>query len=314
MERFSQIVRDEISRIELGNCSGCINAELSAILHVSGSIHLAGKEKLGLSAVTESAGVARRIIKLLKTSFNMESEIRMEEIEKLGRHHRYSLFIPPQKGLNEMIYTLGMMTRERLLEGSIKPELVKKECCRCSFLRGVFLVGGSITDPQKKTYHLELVTRNEDFADFLVYLMNLMNLKAKIGNRKNQYLVYLKDSEAIVRFLSLINAHQGVIRLEEVRVVKGIRGDVNRRVNCDTANLEKSVAAAWKQVELINSLIGSGSFNRLPSALRKTAELRLRYPEASLKELGELHLPPLSKSAVNHRLRALPRYDSKKKS
>jgi len=155
MERYSQQVRDEIMRNELSSCQRCIKAELSAILHISGSIQLAGKEKLGLSVVTESAGVARRVIKLIKSSYNIESVTRVEQVERLGKHNRYNVVIPPQNGLNEMIYDLGMMTRERLIDTSIRPELVKEKCCRASYLRGAFLAGGSITDPHKKTYHLE---------------------------------------------------------------------------------------------------------------------------------------------------------------
>jgi DNA-binding protein WhiA len=274
-------------------------------LHISGSIRLSGGGGFALSAGFESAGVARRVIKLLKASYNLDAEIRVEQVERLGKHHRYLLILPNQLRLTEMIYELGMLTRENQIESTVKSELVKKGCCRASFLRGAFLAGGSISDPQKKTYHLEIVAYSEEFANGLVYLMNLVSIKAKLGKRKDKYLVYLKDSEAIGRFLSLINAHQGVIKLEEVRVIKGLRGDVNRIVNCETANLEKSLSTAWKQVELINELIRLNVFQELPPNLRTTAELRLEYPEASLKELGEAHLPPISKSAVNHRLREI---------
>ena len=305
MEYFSKQVRDEIARNEFGQCQTCIKAELSAILHISGSIHLTGKEKLGLSVVTESAGVARRVIKLLKTCYRLESETRVEQVEKLGKHHRYTLIIHPQEGLTELLYELGMMTRERSLEGSIAPNLVQERCCRSSFLRGAFLAGGSITDPQKKTYHLELVTHNEEFANGLIYLMSLMNIKAKSAKRKEQTVVYLKDSEAIGQFLSVINAYHGFMKLEEVKVIKGLRGEVNRIVNCETANLEKTLSAAWKQVEIINELINNGDYHQLSPSLKQTADLRLEYPEANLKELGELHTPALSKSAVNHRLRLI---------
>ncbi|HOJ77667.1 MAG TPA: DNA-binding protein WhiA [Bacillota bacterium] len=311
MERYSQQVRDEIMRNELSSCQRCIKAELSAILHISGSIQLAGKEKLGLSVVTESAGVARRVIKLIKSSYNIESVTRVEQVERLGKHNRYNVVIPPQNGLNEMIYDLGMMTRERLIDTSIRPELVKEKCCRASYLRGAFLAGGSITDPHKKTYHLELVTHNEEFAAGLVYLMSLVNIKAKLAKRKEQYLVYLKDSEAIGKFLSTINAYQGVIKLEEVKVVKELRAEVNRLVNCETANLEKTLSAAWKQVAIINRLKELNLFNNLSDSLKITAELRLEYPEVSLKELGELHSPPISKSAVNHRLRLIVEFSKK---
>jgi DNA-binding protein WhiA len=308
MERFSQTVRDEVARSPIPDCQYCIKAELSAIFHVAGSIHIAGQQKLSLSLSTEAAGVARRVVRLLKASYDLETEVLVQQIEKLGKLHRYNLMIATQPGLIEMLYDLGMLTREHSLDGNIKPELVKKNCCRASFLKGTFLAGGSVTDPQKKTYHLEMVTHNEEFADGLVYLMNLQGMKARVGVRKDQYLAYLKDSAAIVRFLSLIDAHTAVIKLEEVKVIKGMRGEVNRIVNCETANLEKTLNAAWEQVEMINCLIRQDGLQELPSNLRKTAELRLAYPEASLQELGDYHSPPISKSAVNHRLRQLREY------
>jgi DNA-binding protein WhiA len=305
MESYSQQVRDELIRTEFPHCQGCIKAELAAVLHICGSLHFSGNQQMAVSVATESAGVARRTVKLLKTTYRLAAEIRVEQLEKLGKLHRYFLFIPSQKGLEEMLRDLGVFSRQREIEDGIKPGLVRNPCCRASFLRGVFLAGGSITDPQKKTYHLEIVTRNESFAGSLVYLMSLIQLKAKIGRRKDRFLVYLKDSEAIGKFLTVINAHHGLVRLEEVRVIKGLRGEVNRLVNCETANLEKSLSAAWRQVELIQALRRQSAFNDLSASLRRTAELRLEYPEASLKELGEYHLPPISKSAVNHRLRLI---------
>jgi DNA-binding protein WhiA len=308
METFSQLTKEEVARTPLPQCKQCMNAELSAIIHMSGSIHLAGKERFSLSITNESAGIARRIVKLLKACSGLEREVLMEQLEKLGRNHRYRIVIPPQPGLTELLTDLGMMTRGYRLEAGIPANLVKGQCCRASFLRGAFLAGGSMTDPQKKSYHLELVTQNEEFAGGLVYLMNLSGLKAKIGRRKSHYVVYLKESESTIRFLSLIQAHAAVLRLEEVRVIRGLRGEVNRRVNCETANLEKTLNAAWEQVEVINQLIARVGLNILPVSLRRTAELRLEYPEATLKELGEYHRPPISKSAVNHRLRMIREY------
>jgi DNA-binding protein WhiA len=309
MEKFSQMVRDEIIRNESTACRSCIKAELAAIIHMLGSIHLTGQQRLSLSVSTVVAGVARRTVMLIKASYGLESEVQVEQREKLGKQHRYNLIIPDQNGLSEMIVDLGMMTREHSLEGGINSNLVKDNCCRASFLRGAFLAGGSITDPHKKTYHLEMVTQSEDFANGLAYLMNLLGLKGKISFRKEHYLVYLKEIEGLIKFLSVIGAHAAVLKLEEVRVVKGMRGEVNRRLNWETANFEKTLSAAFEQVQEIEKLQSESSgLYILPPKLRETAELRLEYPEASLKELGEYHLPPISKSAVNHRLRLIRQY------
>ncbi len=305
MESFSQQVKDEIVRQELSGRLHCLKAELAAIVHMAGSLHLAGREKVSLSVTTESAGMARRIVKLFKATYQLEAEIQAEEVGKLGKLRRYTIIIPSQQKLGELLAELGMFSKEKLLENDIKPQLVKERCCQTSFLRGAFLAAGSITDPQKKTYHLEMVAQNEEFVNGMIYLLNLLGVKAKIGQRKEKFLIYLKDSEAIVRFLSLINANTGVIKLEEVKVIKGLRGEVNRLVNCETANLEKSLFAAWEQVEIIRKLRMSSVWAGLPDSLKTTAELRLEHPESSLKELGEFHQPPLSKSAVNHRLRSI---------
>ena len=307
METFSQQVKDDIIRQELSERRHCLQAELAAIIYMAGSLHLTGREKVSLSVATESAGIARRIVKLFKATYQLEGQIQAEQVGKLGKLRRYRIIIPAQPSLNGLLSELGMFSRDNLLENDIKPQLVKERCCQTSFLRGAFLAAGSVTDPNKKTYHLEMVSSNEDFVNGLVYLLNILGIKAKVVQRKDKYVIYLKDSETIVKFLSLINANIGVIKLEEVKVIKGLRGEVNRLVNCETANLEKSLTAAWEQVEIIQNLSRSPVWHSLPEKLRITAELRLEHPEASLKELGELHHPPLSKSAVNHRLRMMRR-------
>jgi DNA-binding protein WhiA len=312
MERFSQLVRDELVQSSLATAQHCIKAELAAIIHILGSLHLAGNQRLSLSISTVTAGVARRAVQLIKASYGLESEVQVEQNEKLGKQHRYNLIIPDQEGLRKMIVDLGMMTREHALEGGINSELVKDNCCRTAFLRGIFVAGGSITDPHKKNYHLEMVTQSEDLANGLVYLMNLLGLKAKVSYRKEHYLVYLKEIEALIRFLSLIGAHVAVLKLEEIRVVKGLREEVNRKLNWETANLEKTLSAAMEQVQEIEKIRAQPSgLNLLPPKLRETALLRLEYPEVSLKELGECHQPPIGKSAVNHRLRLIRQYGKK---
>jgi DNA-binding protein WhiA len=312
MEKFSQLVRDELVQSSLTTAKHCIKAELAAIIHILGSLHLTGNQRFSLSISTVTAGVARRAVQLIKASYGLESEVQVEQNEKLGKQHRYNLIIPDQDGLRKMIVDLGMMTREHTLEWGINPDLVKENCCRTAFLRGIFIAGGSITDPHRRNYHLEMVTQSEDLANGLVYLMNLLGLKAKVSRRKEHYLVYLKEIEALIRFLSLIGAHVAVLKLEEIRVVKGLRGEVNRRLNFETANLEKTLSAAMELVQEIEKLRKEPSgLNLLPPKLRETALLRLEYPEASLKELAEYHQPPISKSAVNHRLRLIRQYGKK---
>lgn len=300
---FSKETKEELSRI-IPKRSCCRRAEMSAFLHAAGSLHITGGGGMTVTATFESASVVRKAVKLMQEEYKMTPRIIAEQTERLGRHRRYSLVFDVKEQARKILTDLGLMDREFSLESSIPSEIVRNECCRSAFLRGAFLARGSIMDPQKKGYHLEFVVENEEFASGLSYLMNLCGFKARVGHRKN-YLVYLKDVEGIARFLTFIAAHQALLHLEEIRVMKGMREEVNRLVNCDTANLEKTVSAAMDQLDLIADVVASGGLERLPEPLREVARLRMEHPEASLKELGELAVPPMSKSAVNHRMRRL---------
>ena len=178
------------------------------------------------------------------------------------------------------------------------------ECCRRAFLRGAFLASGSISDPEK-SYHLEFVCTTEKKAGQLVEILKRFGLDGKQILRKRSYVVYLKDGEQIVDALNIMGAHIALMEMENVRIVKGIRNTVNRKLNCEMANITKTVTAANKQVADIQFLSGKIGLNALPENLREIARLRLEYPDATLVELGEMLYPPVGKSGVNHRLRKL---------
>lgn len=308
MGGFSKRTKDELARVMPKNRC-CCRAELAALLHSAGSLHLT-RGGFSVTATFENAAVVRKALRLLKKEFQYTPQIIAEQTERLGRRRRYSLILDNQGNAERILMELELMTRGYILEGGISSNLVKAECCRAAYLRGAFLARGSITDPRKKNYHLEFVTENEDFALGLCYLMNLCKFNAKVGRRKN-FLVYLKDVDVIARFLTFVSAHSALLQLEEVRVVKGMREEINRLVNCDTANLEKTVSAAMSQIDLISEVMARGDLQRLPESLREVAMLRLDHPEASLKELGELAVPRMSKSAINHRMRRLKEWVKK---
>jgi DNA-binding protein WhiA len=226
-------------------------------------------------------------------------------VEERGQFNRrrYRLQLVGARNVRRVLTELNIMSGLNL-ESAIPSALVRADCCRAAFLRGAFLARGSITDPQKQNYHLEIVTENEEFAIGLNYLMNLCGFNAGANFRKD-YFIYLKGAENIGEFLRFIGAHHAFLALEEIRVIKGVRNEVNRLVNCETANLEKSVRAALEQVKVIKALEAKKLLAKLPPSLQELAALRLDHPEASLRELGELAIPPLSKSAVNHRMRKL---------
>ena len=184
------------------------------------------------------------------------------------------------------------------------PELVRRPCCRKAYLRGLFLKAGSISDPEKM-YHLEISCEKKDFAIRLKEMLSAYDLRSKIVDRKGHYVVYLKDSGQIADFLALIQAHKSLLSLENTMVVKDVRNTVNRKVNCETANIQKTVSASLTQIEAIEYIRDHIGFEKLPESLREIARVRLENPDDSLEKLGLRLNPPVGKSGVNHRLRKL---------
>lgn len=182
--------------------------------------------------------------------------------------------------------------------------LIQKECCKRAFIRGAFLASGSISDPEK-FYHFEIVCTTEDKAVQLKNIIQYFNIDAKIVERKKHFVVYIKEGAGIVDILNVMEAHVALMDLENVRILKEMRNSVNRKVNCETANLKKTVSAAVKQIEDIKFIRDKVGLSVLSDNLEEMARLRLDNPDASLKELGEMLTPAVGKSGVNHRLRKI---------
>ncbi len=182
--------------------------------------------------------------------------------------------------------------------------LSAEACCKRAFLRGAFLAAGSMTDPGKG-YHLEFSAQNAEYAGLLIRLMEGFDIYPKFASRKFGFGVYLKDGDSIARLLAVVEAPKALMELENSRIVKEVRNSINRKVNCETANIGKTIAASSAQIDDIRRLKESGHFARLPETLKEIADLRLKWPEATLEELGALTSPPIGKSGVNHRLRRL---------
>lgn len=303
---FSSIVKNEISKLSLED-KCCKLAELSALIKMTGTIQIHGKNKIGIKLSTENASIARMLFTLIKEIFDVNTRVAVRRNKQLKKNNIYTLYIDTQVGSDEILLATGILTKTPegiKINYKLPSKLVKKPCCKKAYLRGVFLGGGSISDPEK-TYHLELVTNNSEYAETIRKLINSFGLNAKVVNRKGNFVVYLKEGEQIVDFLNIIGAHKALLSLENVRIYKEMRNNVNRIVNCETANLSKIVNASMRQInniELIKNKIG---FDKIPEGLAEIAELRLRYPDASLKELGEMMTPPIGKSGINHRLRKL---------
>ncbi len=190
------------------------------------------------------------------------------------------------------------------LESRPEEKLYEKNCCKRAFLRGVFLHNGTMTDPNE-IYNLEMVFRHSWLANEVMRLLIQFEIPGKMTERKGRYVVYLRDGDDISDFLKVLGANASLLALEDIRVVKEVRNRVNRRVNCEAANIHKTAATSVRQIEDIRTIEAREGLESLPVPLQEIARLRMEYPEATLSELGDLLDPPVGKSGVNHRLRRL---------
>ena len=181
-----------------------------------------------------------------------------------------------------------------------------KKCCKRSYLRGAFLAGGSVNNPETSSYHLEIFSLYKEHSEALCELMNSFDLNAKTLERKKGYMTYLKEAEKITDFLIIIGANNAMLKFEDIRILRDMRNSVNRLVNCETANLNKTIGASVRQVENIKYIQGTVGLDVLPEKLREIAELRVAHKDVTLKEFGEMvSSGPISKSGINHRLRKI---------
>lgn len=297
---FSAVTKEELARI--AEQKGCCNlAELAALVRMDGTLQISNN-LYALNVTTESAPVARKTYRLAKNLLNLPVDIVVRRKLRLKKNNSYMVKIYP-RGMVDL-QRLGILDANGEIQPGIPEEIIKHRCDQKAYLRGAFLAGGSINNPEG-TYHLEIITNDPLHAEALCKLLNKFRLGAKVSTRKNWHVVYIKESEHIVEFLGFIGAHHALLEFENVRVFKDMRNQVNRLVNCETANLNKTVDAAVRQVENIQRIASTIGLQALPEPLREMAKLRLQYPDSSLKELGEMLQPKVGKSGVNHRMRKI---------
>lgn len=303
---FSQIAKNEICRIEEED-RNCRIAELSALIKTCGTISLNGQNNIGFRIATENPAIARRVFSLLKSCFNIHPEVMVKRNRQLKKNNIYITQVTGEHGAVLVLKECGVLSaaekRISIIYG-IKHSLVRNDSSKRAYIRGAFLGGGSVTNPEK-TYHLEFVNHTREHSEDLSGLINSYGLSSKIIQRKSSFVVYLKEGEQIVDLLNIIGAHSSLLNLENVRIYKEMRNNVNRLVNCETANLNKTVNASVRQIESIKLIKNTIGLKKLPPSLGQVAEARLNHPDCSLKELGEMLDPPVGKSGVNHRLRKL---------
>lgn len=290
---FSASAKNEICAAKPEGC--CMGAELAALTFVCGSISL-NHEGMHLRYGTELLALAKRIYGMVTGDLGLEAAIEVRD-NQLKKAHSYSITVEDARAL---LSALGL---EDTLPGQAPPAfLTKKECCRASFLRGVFLGCGTVSNP-KKSYHLEFVLHSAEMADYLIALLGRYKIPAKRIARKQTFVVYLNEGDSIAQLLALVGAHASILHFENVRILKEMRNNVNRAVNCETANINKTVDAAMQQLRSIETIKRHMGLDKLSGTLLQAAELRIENPQATLFELCELC--GATKSAMNHRLRKI---------
>lgn len=304
---FSSTVKEELEK-QVSLSRHCKIAELAAILSASGRIFKSENGVL-LYIQTENESVSRKCFTLLKKTYNINTEIAVRKAQ-VKRSNVYTIVVEHSDDIERILLTTKLAPAEHSVSGQLfitNTLVVQKDCCKRAFLRGAFLASGSISDPEKG-YHLEIVCTDNKKAEQLQEVMSSFLLDAKIVLRKKSYVVYLKEGEQIVAMLGLMGANVALMNLENIRIVKEMRNTVNRKVNCETANINKTVNAAVKQIEDIRYIERTVGFGELSQGLEEIARLRLEYPEATLKELGMMLDPQVGKSGVNHRLRKISEF------
>jgi len=297
---FASDMKNELTRIEVDEKNA--KAELSALIRMNGALSLSNQQFV-INVQTENATTARRIYSLIKKVFNVEVELLVRKKMKLKKNNIYICRINARA--REILDELGIL-KNGVFTHEIDQGMIYEDEMKRSYLRGAFLAGGSVNNPETSSYHLEVFSLYEDHSEGITQLMNEYELNAKHLERKKGSIAYLKEAEKISDFLSLIGGFQALLKFEDVRIVRDMRNSVNRLVNCETANLNKTVSAAMKHVESINLIDKEIGLDNLPDRLREIAKLRIEHQEVSLKELGEMmSTGKISKSGVNHRLRKL---------
>ena len=303
---FSSEVKEELSK-RIGSSRHCQLAEISAIVTCIGHVEMNEATGAVLYLQTDNSQVLRKFFTLLKKAFNIVTSIleRIPDVKAGGRNYRPVL--DSEHGAESVLKAIRLIDQNGNLrnpEDGVSQMVTRNSCCKRAFLRDAFLCIGSISDPNKG-YHLEYVCSSPELAQQLSGMTLSFDIEARIVQRKKYYVLYIKEGSGIVDLLNIMEAPISLMNLENLRILKEMRNSINRKVNCEVANITKTVNAATKQVEDITYIRDHYGFNKLQEGLREMAEVRLEHPDATLLELGKFLDPPVGKSGVNHRLRKL---------
>lgn len=302
MVSYASDVKKELTSLEVHPEHA--KAELAAFLRMNGVLNL-HDHQFSLDITTENPAIARRVFKLIKVAFGIEPLLIVSRKMKLKKNNQYLVRL--QRNVQEILKNLQIWDPTRGLITGIPDRIMNSHEGAMSYLRGAFLAGGSVNNPETSRYHLEIYSTYEDHNEDLRKLMNkFFYLNARTTKRRSGYIVYLKEAEKIGDFLHIVGALNAMLSFEDLRIMRDMRNSVNRLVNCDTANMKKTASAAAKQVEDIQLIDQEKGLDTLPEKLQSLARFRLAHPELSLKEVAaQVPDGPISKSGVNHRFKRL---------
>ncbi len=302
---FSGEVKEELSVLPVKTLH-CRRAELAALISALGSFAVPARGVIFLVIQGEKLSAMRRADFLLRSLTGAVPEVTVTA-SKEWKSHLFTMVLREQEAVKKLLQDLYFLTPKGVLREPDLPaaeQLLKRDCCRRAFLRGAFLGAGVISNPREQ-YHLEWNCGSEARAEQLLRALEADHIRAKTTSKKLSPSVYVKEAEGLSDCLSLMGAYRSRLELENIRIYRGIQGNVNRRVNCETANIKKTASASVSQADAIRRLAEAGKLQQLPDGLKQMAEARLENPDASYEELGGLLEPPVGKSCVNHRLRRL---------
>lgn len=303
---FSSKVKKELAE-HVNNAVHCRIAELAALISMCGSVMIDENNHYAIRVRTETEPTANKVRTLLWKTFHIDTEITIRDnaYSRIGK--TYTLTVTDNQQAIKILQATKLMNDAGDIEENFSITnniVIMKDCCKRAFIRGAFMAAGSISDPNK-SYHLEIKCNSNKKSEQLINLLKKFNIEGKMVARKGSYVVYLKEGEGIVDVLNVMEAHVSLMEMENIRILKGMSNYYNRQVNCETANIKKTVATSVRQIENINYIIKNKGIEYLPPKLQDIALIRIDNPDASLQELGERLEPPLGKSGVNHRLRKI---------
>lgn len=296
---FSNRVKEELAR-EVPDRLCCQRAEMAALIHVSGQVDQWETDQFILTVQTDQAASARKIFTLMKAVYGVQVKVRAGK----RKHFRKTRVYEVQAIISKKNAFLWQEVCRRKRLGA---SLIGRTCCKRAYIRGVFLARGFVNRPEGE-YHLEVVLQEMSLAQEVQRLLSRFNLPGKIVERRNKLVLYIKEGEKIADFLRVVGAYRALLDFENVRILKSMRNSINRQVNCETANLAKTVHASVRQIELINKTVGLKGWDFFPTQLRDLAQMRVEYPDQTLRELGTMLDPPLSKSGAAYRMRKLEQW------